>query len=174
MGAHTVSDYNTIMVTDNAYSWLRRRQMELFNNKYYKVMAERKSKIWDQCIGTMDDKVPSSQWTARTHILIKILKKPNPWATAENPGHLRWNMNYIRGPNCFNGTFGYKMDKKTWNMKESLKTVAQDAGFESAHEFCCNERNKNCSIDNSCHSGKVIYFQKLQNELPKVNCKSFH
>ena len=106
MGAHTVSSYNTIIVSDNEYSWLRDRQMELFNNKYYKVMAERKSKLYDQCVGTMDNKAATAEWRARTNIFTSVMKKQIPWATSDNPGHLRWDLNYVRGPSCVEKTKG--------------------------------------------------------------------
>ena len=106
MGAHTVSEYNTVVVSDNAYNWLRRTQNKLFNNKYYKVMAQRTAKVYDECTGTMSDEEAPSKWTARTNILKDTLKVPDPWATADNPGHLRWNLFYMRGPTCEKGTFG--------------------------------------------------------------------
>ena len=55
MGVHTVSGYNTVVITDNSYNWLRKIQQKLFNNKYYKVLAQRKSKVYDECTGTMDN-----------------------------------------------------------------------------------------------------------------------
>ena len=44
------------------------------NNKYYKVMAERKSKVYDQCTGTMDNQEAPSKWIARTHVLNMALE----------------------------------------------------------------------------------------------------
>ena len=106
MGAHSVGEYTPVIVSDNAYNWLRKTQLKLFNNKYYKVMAQRSSKVFDECTGTMADEEAPSTWAARTQVLKKVLKVPNPWATAENPGHLRWNLFYERGPTCEKGTFG--------------------------------------------------------------------
>ena len=47
------------------------------------------------------------------------------------------------------------MDKKVWNLRKNLKQVAKAAGFKSAHKFCCNERKRNCHLDDSCYSGTV-------------------
>ena len=107
MGAHTTSKYNVLVNTDNTYAWLRQMQNSLFNNRYYKVLSERKSKVYDECIGTMSNEVALSKWTAKTSVLRGILKKPDLWATSENPGHLRWSLSYERGPNCAANTLGY-------------------------------------------------------------------
>ena len=53
------------------------------------------------------------------------------------------------------------MDKKVWNLRKNLKQVAKAAGFKSAHKFCCNERKRNCHLDDSCHSGTLPKKQYL-------------
>ena len=80
--------------------------MKLFNNKYYKVMAQRDSKVFDECTGTMEDKKAPASWTAKTRIIGDTLKVPKPWATQDQIGHLRWNQIYERGPTCVKNTFG--------------------------------------------------------------------
>ena len=75
MGAHGVGTYNPVVISDNAYNWLdRETQLKVINNKYYKVMAERKSKVYDQCTGTMDNQEAPSKWIARTHVLNMALE----------------------------------------------------------------------------------------------------
>ena len=75
MGAHGVGTYNPVVISDNAYNWLdRETQLKVMNNKYYKVMAERKSKVYDQCTGTMDNQEAPSKWIARTHVLNMALE----------------------------------------------------------------------------------------------------
>ena len=75
MGAHGVGTYNPVVISDNAYNWLdRETQLRIINNKYYKVMAERKSKVYDQCTGTMDNQEAPSKWIARTHVLNMALE----------------------------------------------------------------------------------------------------
>ena len=75
-------------------------------------------------------------------ILGKILKKPNPWATADRLGHLRWNQLYLRGPTCQKNTFGYEKDFETWNKRKEIKQAAFAAGFNSAIEYCCHEKER--------------------------------
>ena len=57
------------------------------------------------------------------------------------------------------------MDKKVWNLRKNLKQVAKAAGFKSAHKFCCNERKRNCHLDDSCYSGtlpkKTLYLYHI-------------
>jgi len=151
MGVHTVGGYNTFVVTDNAYNWLRKIQMKLFNNKYYKVLSQRSSKVFDECTGTMEDEKAEAVWTAKTHVLGSVLKKPDPWATADRLGHLRWNQLYLRGPTCQKNTFGYEKDFETWNKRKEIKQAASAAGFNSGIEYCCHEKERGCVMDNSCN-----------------------
>ena len=149
MGVHTVGGYNTFVVTDNAYNWLRKIQMKLFNNKYYKVLSQRSSKVFDECTGTMEDEKAEAVWTAKTHVLGSVLKKPDPWATADRLGHLRWNQLYLRGPTCQKNTFGYEKDFETWNKRKEIKQAASAAGFNSGIEYCCHEKERGLFISSS-------------------------
>ena len=62
-------------------------------------------------------------------------------------------------------SLSFKMDKKVWNLRKNLKQVAKAAGFKSAHKFCCNERKRNCHLDDSCYSGtlpkKTLYLYHI-------------
>jgi hypothetical protein len=82
MGAHTVGEFNPIWSRNN-YGWVKDIQKSLFNNKYYKVLAQRSSKVGDTCTGTMADQTPTAQWTVIANVHTNIWKAPEIWASPQ-------------------------------------------------------------------------------------------
>ena len=146
MGAHTVGQLNSI-ISGNAYAWKRVSQ-NLFNNKYYKLLTGRPQGVYDECVGNYTNQPAEGQWAVLSNIHVDKWKRVSP---ADEPLHLRWQLEWIRCPSCVKGTRGYLNDetKKTW-MKAGKGERAEG---ETGQEWCCRTKGAwGCNPDPKCTS----------------------
>ena len=114
MGAHTVGNFNMINSKVD-YAWVRKRkskQAETFNNKYFKVLAEKPAKLKETCLGnpfgneTLSGKAEMFWWLLPKVIddvfrdEYKDFSKSWEHPTQDHPGHLTWMARYERTPDC--------------------------------------------------------------------------
>ena len=99
-------------------------------------------RVFESCVGTLDDKPAPGAFKAIANIHVKewAYKEPGEWATPEKAGHIRWDMGYKRGPDCGDpGTFGRKNDEDDYWGRRKL------------FDQCCYENNElDCFNDESC------------------------
>ena len=137
-GVHGVGQFSHF--SGNAYSWLR--GTKLFNNKYYKVMAGEPDRVFNSCVGTLDDKPAPHGWTVNANIHFDIWKEEEPWGSATKTGHLRWSSSYNRGPDCGpEDSFGRKQDEDDyWGRRGIMEMCCADkmACYEDDSEVTHN------------------------------------
>ena len=139
MGAHTVGDFNTVF-SRNTYAWTNTFQRNLFNNKYYKLLAAQPQKVWKECTGDIKGKAATGSYEVLSNVLLAVWRKS--WT-----GHLFWSLNWKRCPNCVSGSYGHRFDADLWSDagKESRK-----AG-ETGIEYCCRDTGEGmCNPDPTC------------------------
>ena len=103
----------------------------MFNNKYYKLLAGHPGRVYDSCTGTLDDKDAPVILNAMPNLkLKKVWKHQDPWSSANKTGHLRWDINYLRGPDCGpTNSFGRKWD-----------TLIHEWGKKDLFDKCCTDK----------------------------------
>ena len=111
MGAHTVGAFNGVNSKID-YGWVRShksKQTEVFNNKYYKVLAARNAKCKEACIGNpmTVNGTAKARWDVNAKLFQKMFKadfKDHSWdnPNSGHPGHLYWHIRYQRVPLCGN------------------------------------------------------------------------
>ena len=161
MGAHTVGKYS-IFRTHVDYSWVRKRgsmRNKVFNNEYYRTLAAKPGHVKDKfCVGALDGGLPKVNWHVFANLFEATWPQKIPGAYwTERPRRLLWHHEVTRGPNCKARdedstetgmqTPWVNLGKANAQFKplvQRLEKYAQDKGFDSMYEYCCQIQADGC------------------------------
>jgi len=177
MGIHVLGSLNSIF-SGNAYAWTRNNK--LFNTQYYQMLSLKPDRVFESCVGTLDDKPAPGAISVISNIHLDIWKfaEPGTWASKEKAGHLRWNIDYVRGPDCGEvGTFGRDNDVDDYWGRRNLfdeccfNKTPLDCFNNATCNAQCTYRNGNKQRFIGADMGYVIDWE-LVDGVPR-GCKSF-